>query len=210
MSIKVISLGSFCQVKHNIDIYFGSSETNLFDWIITDFRAVLSIFNDFEGKLFVKENFTRDNILMEKHPNLKIENKEIKFICIHDFNADHQNYELTIDRIIEKFLRRLERLKEYIINEENIHFVHILDHFHLTEYIPKIDDILLFFSLLRKINDKNNIKLHILIPPTKQNNDFSHLDNIPNLYVHNIKIINNKRDWTGPNFNWEEIFSTFQ
>lgn len=214
MSTKVISLGSICQVKHNIDQYFGPSETNLFDWIITDFRTVLQIFNDFEGNLFKKEKFTRDNILMEIYPHMdkfpfnKFEHKEMKFISIHDFNGDHQNFELSIDGICEKFLRRLNRLKEIILNTENIHFVHVIDHSYLPEYIPSLDDINEFFSLVRNINSENNINLHILVAPIHQNLDFSHLVR-ENLHIHNFKIINNNNDWIGSNFNWGEIFYSF-
>jgi len=43
--MKIISLGSACQVKYNIDRLFKTEETNFFDWLVIDFKAG-TILND--------------------------------------------------------------------------------------------------------------------------------------------------------------------
>jgi len=55
--MKIISLGFACQVKHNIDRFFLSQETNFFDWLVTDFKSVLYILKNIDDyTLIIKKN----------------------------------------------------------------------------------------------------------------------------------------------------------
>lgn len=208
--MKIISLGSICQVKFNIDRLFKSQETYFFDWLITDFKSVLHILKNINNlELITKSKFTDKEIFkpgkswdISYH---KIECIDFKMISIHDFPSNI-NYMDYMDEFILKYNRRLDRLKNLINSDENIHMIHCLDHQFTDGYIITNDDIFNYKKYLCDINSNNNCFLHIVIPPNYNNIDFNNLiqDKVYVYYLHDTQQGNN--DWTNTNFNWNIIF----
>ena len=208
--MKIISLGSACQVKFNIDRLFKQEETIFFDWLIIDFKSILYILKNINNEeLITKTKFTDKEIFKPGkswYPRFhKIEHIDFKMISIHDFpsNIDYMDY---MDEFILKYNRRLNRLKKLINSDENIHMIHCLDHQFTDGYIITIDDIYNYKKCLCDINSNNNCFLHIVIPPKYNNIDFNNLiqDNVYVYYLHDTQEGNN--DWRNTNFNWDIIF----
>ena len=207
--MKIISLGHACQVKFNIDRLFKYQETHFFDWLITDFKSVLYILKNINNeKLITKSKFTDKEIFKpgktwtDCH---KIENIEFKMISVHDFalNMDYMDY---MDEYILTYNRRLDRLKNVINSNENIHMIHCLDHQFTDGYIINNDDIINFKKYLYDINSNNNCFLHIVIPPKYNNIDFNNLiqDKVYVYYL--IDTQQGSKCWQNTNFNWNIIF----
>jgi hypothetical protein len=208
--MKIISLGHACQVKFNIDRLFKYGETNFFDWLITDFKSVLYILKNINNKeLITKEKFTDKEIFKPGKSWFslyhKIECIDFKMISIHDFPSN-RNYMDDMDEFILKYNRRLDRLKNLINSDENIHMIHCLDHQFTDGYLITNDDISNFKKYLCDINSNNNCFLHIVIPPKYNNIDFNNLiqNNVYVYYLNNTQQGNN--DWSNTNFDWNIIF----
>lgn len=206
--MKVISLGSVCHVKFNIDRLFKQEETLFFDRLITDFKSVLYILKNINNEeLITKQKFTCENIYMTKKNSdcHKIEHIDLKMISLHDFPSNIYYME-CMDNFILKYNRRLCRFKNIIKSVENIHLIHCLDHLFTDYYIITNDDIINYKKYLCDINSNNNCFLHIVIPPEYNNIDLNHLiqDNVYVYYLHDTHQGNN--DWTKTNFNWNVVF----
>lgn len=214
--MKIISLGHACQVKHHIDnynysLYKTHDATNFFDWLITDFRTVLYVVrsiaeNDFS--FLSRDKFTNKWIYKQcdswHKPCHKVEHIDIKMISIHEFPVIHP-YETCIDDYIETYMRRLMRLKDIILSNNILHFIHMIDHQYTDEYIPTKDDIDKFYNYIYQINPNCTFYLHISHAPGKfLNNDF----NRDNLFIYNLESINNVEiNWENNDFNWNIIFN---
>ena len=68
-NITFISLGEACDVKYQLETKFKkfnkTQETYFFDWLVTDFKTVLSVLN---GKFL--NNFKKENLIID-NSNLK-------------------------------------------------------------------------------------------------------------------------------------------
>lgn len=113
-----------------------------------------------------------------------------------------------MDEFILKYNRRLNRLKNLINSDENIHMIHCIDHQFTDGYIITNDDIVNYKKYLCDINSNNNCFLHIAIPPKYNNIDFNNLiqDKVYVYYLIDTQQGNN--DWSNTNFNWNIIFDT--
>ena len=208
--MKVISLGHACQVKFNIDRLFKQKETNFFDWLITDFKTVLYILQNINNNDYLnKLKFTDEEVFKPGKSWIenchKIECVEFKMISVHDFpsNIPYIDY---IDEFIQKYNRRIDRLKNHINSSENIHMIHCIDHQFTDGYLITNDDIANYKKCLWEINNNNNCFLHIAIPPKYKDVDFNYLiqDRVYIYYLHYTAEGHN--DWTNTNFNWNSIF----
>jgi len=165
----IISLGNSCKVREAIQRYLGDSslKSNFFDWVLSNFDSVLYFITNIHKPLIKddfydteKECFTRRIV---NHTN-------VRFDTFHDVVFDNP-YEKEICELIEKYNRRLLRLKNIILNNEKKHFIHLVDcnyNFRTPDkniHIPSIDDILTFNKLIHDINPNCIYYLHILIPP---------------------------------------------
>jgi hypothetical protein len=160
------------------------------------------------GELITKSKFTNKDVFKSGQTWTdchKIEHIDFKMISVHDINLNI-NYLDYMDEFILKFNRRLNRLKDIINSNENVHMIHCLDHEFTDIYIITNDDICNFKKYLSDINSNNNCFLHIVIPPKYNHIDFSNLtqDKVYVYYLHDTQQGNN--DWTNTNFNWNVIF----
>lgn len=212
--VNMIGIWSTCQLKHNIDRFnWFSSETQFFDWVISDFSTVLFVLKNIDNPNFLSlEKLTNSNVFLNRNSWLddrhKIENTNIKMISIHDFPSNIE-FKLYSSEFIKKYKRRLLRLSNLIKNSFILNFIHVFDHQFCDIYIPSNEEIMDFFKQIKLINSQCIIKLHFLIPPkyfNKYNEIFS-LSQIENIFIHLLEDkynINPSR--TNYNFNRFEIF----
>lgn len=218
--MKIISLGYACQVKHHIDNYniseYNKTDmTNFFDWLITDFRTVLYVLkalcdNNLDFLSFNK--FTDKWIYMQCNswhpPCHKVEHTDIKMISIHEFPVDVPYYTCVLD-YISTYKRRLLRLKEYIMSNETIHFIHMIDHTLTEEYIPTEIDITIFCEYIYKINRNCRFYLHIAMSPSSNNfNQLLSQNNDINIFKYRLEKTHDMEvNWENNDYNWEIIFN---
>jgi len=214
MGYSVISLGSACQVKANIDKFFSKQVTHFFDWLITDFKTVLYVlYNINHPEYYLSEQKITDEDIFKYgkswHPLFhKIENRELKMISIHDFPSE-THYSNSINEFINKYNRRIERLKNIIHSNENVHMIHCIDHQFTENYIMNNSDINDFFEFLHRINPNNKCILHIVVPPKIQINlDFLCQNNVFIYYLSDTYPC--EIDWVNENFNWEIVFNNIR
>ncbi len=216
--MKVISLGSSCYIRANMDNNGIKEETNFFDWLISDFKTVLLVLNNINNPNFLNSSDFTDQWIYQQCNSWydkyhKIENKNFKMITIHDFpsNIPYSNY---MNEFIDKYKRRLVRLKESISNtKENIHFIHGIDYQFLDGYFPTLDDINTFFNIINSINPNNRIYLHIVLPPKYENINLNNLVINDKIFVYNLKIENNKQvlvDWRNFDYNYNIVFDNIK
>ena len=177
--MKIISIGSTCQVKNSIDLIFKQEETNFFDWLITDFKSVLYVLkhnNDTElitpSKFTNEEGFIAGRTFDNDHH--KMGHIYFKMISVHDFPLETPYMDM-MNTFIEKYKRRLHRLIELIHSEDNIHMIHCLDHIYTDTATITSEDIYNYKLYLSNINQNHQCYLHIAIPPKYNHIDFNHL-----------------------------------
>jgi hypothetical protein len=211
--MKIISLGSICHVKYNINRLFEPQERCFFDWLITDFKSVLYVFKNINNKeLLDVNNFTNKNVFMNRNTWTdchKIEYKLFKMVSVHDIPL-HNEYMYCMDDFVNNYKRRLERIRTMIESDETIHMIHCPDHLFCNNCNITKEDIVEFKNYLHNINPNHKCILHIAIPPKYNNNDFTRLIQ-DNVYVYYLKeMLDGNNDWTNTNFNWEIIFDNIK
>jgi hypothetical protein len=210
---EIISIGSICVVKHNINRFSAKKETNFFDWLICDFKTVLTILKDIDNRWFLtKDKFVCNDIWTASE--YKVEHKEIKLVAPHDVFTKN-DYECQLDGFISKYNRRLDRLKNYINGQSNLHMIYCLDHQFTSEpYIPTQDDVNNFYKYISEINPNNKCFLHIVVPPKYNGIDLTQLkSNKTSVYYLTSKYevsSESSTSWCNENYNWEIIFDNIK
>lgn len=182
--MKLISLGNACKVRESIDRFNGcSQETNIFDWVLSDFSSVVTIFqaisNNNEKTLFDPNLFVNEGSHPNYNTHLCISHKFINFKSLHDVENNPETYESNFNEFINKYIRRSERLRSIITQStETINFIYFVC---LEKNIPSKEQMYYFIISIQKMNKNLNFKIHILIPP-----EFSHLqEKISESYITN-------------------------
>ena len=163
-------LGTSCKVRESIQRYlnYHSLETNIFDWVFTNFASILYFLNNIDIPI-TENDFYDTKIITNNHRY--IFHKKIRFESIHDFSI-HNNYDFEMQLLLEKYNRRLQRLKKYIIGDEKLDFIHLIDTTYNIDfpdkqlYIPTVKEIDEFFNAIHIINPTCTFNLHLLFPPT--------------------------------------------
>ena len=220
-----ISIGSNCICKLQFNSHNFKEKNNptlFFDYLITG-NIDLSLFGTKETT--IQDSYTEklslknvNNILIRTEKFTKNEFKiaydylyELKknkydniihsvlvhkdFISIHDLNLDKSN----LDECVDKFNRRLERLKNVIKKNDLINFIRIeYNDYNLNDYKE-------FISIIKKINPicKINIKLVSYANINKKHN-------ILNFKIYCIKdniLKNIKPTFELDHINWKKIFT---
>ena len=165
----LISLGSSCKVRSAIQrhIHLDTLESNMFDWVISNFASVVYFIQHIDDPI-IESDFDDSKILyLGKR---FVYHTKLRFNSIHDCDAN-LSYENSLPLFLQKYNRRLLRLKNHILQQTKIDFIHLVDYeknpnFPDTNlYIPTSEEISLFYEGIRKINPTCNVRLHILIPP---------------------------------------------
>lgn len=176
-----ISLGSACRIREAIQRHLNvdTLETNMFDWVLSNFAAVLYFIQHIDEPIIDSDFYDTKIIFLDKR---LVNHTKLRFNTIHDCDAN-LSYENTLPLLLEKYNRRLLRLKNTILNQNKIDFIHLVDCEDNRDlslrpiaserdlpdtnlYIPSLHEIDSFYEAIRKINPNCNVRLHILIPPT--------------------------------------------
>jgi len=160
----LISLGSLCKVREAIQrhLCLDRLESNLFDWIRSNFGTIVYFIQHIDEPIIESDLYDTNIVFMN---NRLVFHNKIKFDIIHDCDAK-QTYEEALPVLLEKYNRRLIRLKNNILNNTKIDFIHLVDCEDNSKlYIPTSQEIALFYEGIQKINPNCNVRLHILLPP---------------------------------------------
>jgi hydrogenase maturation factor len=205
MSTNYISLGVACNVKHQINLHIGKSETLFFDWLITDINSVIEILNshkDIETILFF-DNIIQNLNKISTGNNSRILIKSLSYCeSIHDLKTNYTDKD--INEFIEKYKRRFARLIEYIKSNDEKIFIRYEAN-KTNELAIKDNNKLI--QIIKDINSNCNFKLATLI--NKNNSDANAKENesiIVNLNNYLISEIDTK-DWTASYWDWKKIFN---
>lgn len=213
----IISLGNSCSVAYQKQKLGIKEETYPFDWIriesLTDIIDVLnSSFDEFANNLIKVSESDKFPIFMgegtDKFPDPEKQSQSKSIIMKNRYNMKfYHDFDSTTNPISveEKYKRRIHRFTELIKSNNNICFVR--DELKPSKITTEV--VLKFIDAIKKINDKVNFRLIIVLHQPKDNHELI-INNINNIYV---KIIIDKcefGDWTRPNVEWPTIFLSSQ
>jgi hypothetical protein len=173
MNFEIISLssnigGTGCGITDSLKLYnkFYRNTNEFFDYILTSFKSINEILKgkpiEFENKCDENGhiNFKNFDFLIEIHSIKNMDDKtyleKIKQneTIVEGFYSI-ENYPEIIDKLKEKYNRKLERFMNLLKNSNKIYFVRYCDNFN--ESIE--NDIEEFFDLIKKLNINLDVKL---------------------------------------------------
>jgi hypothetical protein len=196
--MRVISVGSECNVKYQIDKHKGKSETLFFDWLITDMNSVIKLIScDSIDDILNINTVKVDPVTPIIKSNSRILITSLpECISIHDMPIDPTDKD--IDDFINKYKRRYERLINYIKSNDEIYFIRHGD----------VDDTnkQVFIQTIQSIN--KNCKFTLVIIRDQQSNSINR-----NANLLEINVISNPpliKDWTTNWLDWKSIFDTIE
>jgi len=183
----IYSFGSSCKVRSSIQRYLknDTQESGFFDWIFSNLSTVIYYITNIDIPIKIDDFYNTNEICSE---HIIIKHNKIFFESLHDINKNN-SYELEIIEFINKYNRRLFRLKNLILNNKKIDFIHLFFISDNNIFIPSIKDIEDFFIGIYKINPDCNFNLHLLVPPKDCNYTNSRFEISQDL---NMLVINNK------------------
>jgi len=194
--MQYISIGTACNVKYQIDKFFGGKETLFFDRLMTDMKSVNTILAcDDICKIFFPENIHKIGV---KGNNSRIKLKSLPgFTSIHDMGVDVNEKDIT--DFIDKYKRRHTRILEYIKGSEKLYFIRYgaIDEYNKT----------LFIQTIKNINTSCNFAL-ISITIGQETNNIRKEENF--LEINSTEILTHTDDWSTSDLNWENLFSTMK
>jgi hypothetical protein len=208
---NILSLGFGCVVKYTIDRLIGKKETNFFDYLITDFQTVLTILKNIDNRWFIsKDNFFQNGIWGSTNSYI-VDNTNIHMRSIHDFPIFFQ-YDEQLYNFILKCNRRLDRIKNYINENKNLHMIHCLEYQYTDNpYVLTQDDVNNFYKYISDINPNNKCFLHIVVAPQFNTINLNHLkSNRTFIYYLNYNDQQSSEWWTNENYNWNIIFDNIR
>jgi hypothetical protein len=207
----LIPLGSACRVRQSIDRYTKTGrETNLFDWNISNFATVVHCIKNIDKPFESSEFYDMNTICPTNHR--MVGHHFLRLDSLHDFPI-HQTYEEYMPTFLDIYNRRKLRLKNTILHQQKIHFIHFLNINSGPLYVPSIFEICEFYNGLRAINPKTNAHLHLLVHPDHHHrrNEINKLAFVPYIHVHYLNRIGPKienEDISGLNWNWTTVYDS--
>lgn len=114
--MKMISIGSRCNVKYQINKYY-KSETLFFDWLVTDMATVILVLQCKNIDTILSPEY------VVKYPwrNRAVTVNSLPYcLSIHDINRVNDK---EILNFIDKYKRRHERLINIIKSVDTLHFI---------------------------------------------------------------------------------------
>lgn len=195
--MKMINLGGYggCSLTQVLRKFKFNTEAFPFDWNITNQQFVINCINSAGGYFF---DFDNDKYLFDTNILMSPNNDAF---CIHDF----VNWPVQKNEVKSKYIRRLNRLINYIHSNEDILFCrHVLDvdpynDYHKSSWkrIPfnvNYDDINKWKDFLNNLNRNATTKLVLITNnPTMESNH-------PDILV--CKQIDNYNNWDKTTFDF--------
>lgn len=198
-SITFISLGEACDVKYQLEAKFKEhnkiQKTYFFDWIISDFKTVLSVLSGDFLKKFKKDNLLIDNTIKKYSASLVTIKNFSTFSSLHDLPKNYTDKDL--DEFISKYTRRYNRFINLIKNtNEKMFFL------RKTKKVISNRDVVFFNNYIKKINPFNKVYLVILCNYIPDDYQIKHGVILVN--YERLKLFESK-DWKANNYNWNFI-----
>lgn len=192
MTINIVSFGSECDVKYQINKYLNlMKETEFFDWLISDIDSVCDILSKDINTILTFPNI---QLIGYKNINSIVKFKNCtKLVSMHDVPIKY-NFN-DINNFILKYKRRYNRLIE-LIKSNNKTYIIRRDN-------PLDNKITKFINIINIINANNNITLILL-----RNDIIDH-------YIFSKRVIcinfnkfklNKNNDWQRNNYAWNLLF----
>ena len=158
-NITFVSLGEACDVKYQLEAKFKEfnkiQKTYFFDWIVSDFKTVLSVLSGNFLNNFKKDNLLIDNTNKKYSASIVTIKNFSTFTSLHDLPKNYSNED--VEEFIDKYTRRHNRFINLIKNNnEKMFFL------RKTKKVISNKDIVFFNNYLKKINPYNKIYLVIL------------------------------------------------
>jgi hypothetical protein len=200
-----ISFGPHCCPRQRLDYIknkYGMciTETHFFDYLMVNINTIKNIFNIENIETYI--NYQNINIYGSGNEHLHIELKNIELKSIHDVdkNLDNSNTESTInEQFIEKYIRRYNRLIDFININEKICFIY--------QSIISYED---YTELNNIFNEKFMNKEIIIISFYDFGENKPILEKFGNLYYLNYNSMYITKDYIYDSFmcflNWDLIF----
>jgi hypothetical protein len=193
--MHVISIGSECNVKYQIEKHIGKVETLFFDWLMTDIASVIKLLKcESIDDILIVDSIKVDPVTPIVDSNSRILITSLpNCISIHDIpiNPSHKD---IID-FIDKYKRRYQRIIDIINSNEPIYFIR---HNRIDEKSKQI-----FIQTIKNINKKCNFKL-ITIKDSQPSNRTIYSNNIIEIDITTIPPL--IKDWTTDWLNWKSFF----
>lgn len=189
-----ISIGWACSAKYQIDKHKGKKHSLFFDTLMTDMETVINILKcDDISKIVNFDNIIRDpnNPFTDDHSRIIFKSLSL-CISIHDINKEYDDNDML--NFINKYIRRFNRIIEYIKSEEKIYFLRYgnINNSHIQ----------LFIETIFKINPNCKFAL-IVIDPSQNINSLIKYDNCLIINLIEDKL---NADWTKSHLDWAQIF----
>lgn len=165
--MKFISLGNSCKVRESIDRNNGNSQSTLiFDWVISNFDAVVKIFEKIseykENEIFNNLCFYNEGVNVNNQTHYCASHNKILFKSIHDLTTQ-KTYDEQVDELVDKYRRRSHRLRQIIQTEtETLHFIYFIS---FSQNIPSIEEMFFFITYVEKMRSNKPFLIHLLVPP---------------------------------------------
>ncbi len=192
MTINIVSFGSECDIKYQINKYLNlNKETEFFDWLISDIDSVCDILSKNINTILTFPNI---QLIGYKNTNSIVKFKNCtKLVSMHDVPIKYSFND--INDFILKYKRRYNRLieliksnnKTYIIRRDNL----------LDDKITK------FINIINIINPNNNITLILLRSDIIDHYIFS--KRVICINFNKFKL-NKNNDWQRNNYAWNLLF----
>jgi len=192
MTINIVSFGSECDIKYQINKYLNlTKETEFFDWLISDIDSVCDILSKDINTILTFPNI---QLIGYKNINSIVKFKNCtKLVSMHDVPIKYSFND--INNFILKYKRRYNRLIE-LIKSNNKTYIIRRDN-------PLDNKITKFINIINIINPNNNITLILL-----RNDIIDH-------YIFSKRVIcinfnkfklNKNNDWQKNNYAWNLLF----
>lgn len=197
--MQFISIGTKCNVKHQIDKWIGKQETLFFDWLATDMDSVISILSVAN----IRTLLNPDNIgLQVEHPYTSTRSrvllKSLSYcLFVHDLRIQYN--EADVATFINMYERRFLRIIQHIKSEKKLCFIRYgtMSDVHIE----------LFIQTILSINSHCDFILVNVdvgcIPVVVKSKHFMRI-----VVTQPAKY--DKNDWTTSYLNWEYVFNAIR
>ena len=195
--MRFISIGTACNVKHQIDQHFGKLETLFFDWLMVDIMSVITLLKCKS----IEDILNIDTIKVDPITSITETNSRViitslsNCVSIHDVPINPTDED--INDFIDKYKRRYMRIVEYIRSNEKLCFI---KYGHIVEVHKRM-----FIDAIQAINkDCDFLLVNINIAQPKSSFIKTkfwleiNLDDIPPV----------EDDWQTSYLDWKTIFKT--
>ncbi|GAN51992.1 hypothetical protein ACXR8U_14205 [Methylobacterium radiotolerans] len=205
---RIVSLGALCQVTHQINRCFPGQPKSLFDWLVTPFSAVRSIFET-QGKHLCSD------VAVDKF-EIICQNYGVSYH--HEFPRDANVIPYITQEALEtgksKLAHKFNKMVSMLSEPTPTLFVRFLGHHGEARAWPYMND-----PEVMKISEINDLCTYLAsrFPALPFEMAFVYLPQFTQLEadaaadprVHLIPLDRTANTWAGNDSDWDEIFARF-